>query len=79
MRKDNSLSSHQDLRLHRKPGEGVSPVSAVPESGEAVSLSMAGFPGRWLEILCFLISFTPSTFHAGLGLGSVMCTARVPP
>ena len=34
---------------------------SAPEGSETVSLPMAGFPGRWLETLCFLISFTPST------------------
>lgn len=34
---------------------------SAPEGGETVSLPMAGFPGRWLETLCFLISITLST------------------
>lgn len=43
------------LKICGKPGEEVSPAS-VPENGEAVRLPMAGFPGRWLEVRCFLIS-----------------------
>lgn len=36
---------------------------------------MAGFPGRWLGSLCFLISFTPSTFlrQAGPGERDACC------
>lgn len=48
------------LQVCGKPGGEVGPVSA-PEGGETISLPMADFPGRWLETLCFLISFTPST------------------
>lgn len=42
-------------------------MADVPENGETVSLSMAGFPGRWLRILCLLISFTLSTFPHSAG------------
>lgn len=75
MRNGGSLSRDQDLRIHGKPGEGVSPVSAVPESGETVSLLMAGFPGRWLQIL--LLSHQLYSKHvscwAGPGEHGVRC------
>ena len=51
---------------------------SAPEGSETVSLPMAGFPGRWLETLCFLISFTPSTSQpwtrsgGGWGGGAVL-------
>ena len=42
---------------------------------------MAGFPGRWLGSLCFLISFTPSTFlrQAGPGERDACCRGTPPP
>lgn len=43
------------LKICGKPGEEVSPAS-VPESREAGRLPMAGFPGRWLGVRCFLVS-----------------------
>lgn len=67
MRKEDSLPSScldlpSPLKICGKPGEEVSPAS-VPESGEAVRLPMAGFPGRWLGVRCFLIS--PGEHGAG--------------
>lgn len=55
-------------------------MSAVPESGETVSLSMAGFPGRWLQIL--LLSHQLYSKHvscwAGPGEHGVRCLSAPP-
>ena len=56
----------------------MSPAS-VPENSETVSLSVAGFPGRWLGVLCFLISFTPSTFQRRAGPGEHDLGCQGPP
>lgn len=42
---------------------------SVPESGGATSLTVARLPGRWLGILCFLISLTRSAIQCWAGAG----------
>lgn len=85
VRKDSSPRSRQDipspLKIHGKPGEEVSPAAVVPESGGTVSLSMAGFPGRWLGILCVLVSLTPSAVLSGAEPGEhdACCQGAPPP